>query len=68
VSKRLVDIDDDLLREASVVLGAATMKEAVNRSLESVVRAARRRDHAQRLESMHGLDLDNPEVMGGAWR
>jgi Arc/MetJ family transcription regulator len=68
VSKRLVDIDDDLLREASVVLGAATMKEAVNRSLESVVRAARRRDHAERLESMHGLDLDNQEVMGGAWR
>ena len=28
MSKRLVDIDDDLLEEASTVLGAATMKEA----------------------------------------
>jgi Arc/MetJ family transcription regulator len=68
VSKRLVDIDDELLEEASAVLGAATMKEAVNRSLESVVLAARRRRHADRLEAMEGLDLDNPEVMTKAWR
>ncbi|MHB1784345.1 MAG: type II toxin-antitoxin system VapB family antitoxin [Acidimicrobiales bacterium] len=68
MSKRLVDIDDELLAEASAVLGAATMKEAVNRSLESVVLAARRRRHADRLEAMEGLDLDNPEVMAKAWR
>jgi Arc/MetJ family transcription regulator len=68
MSKRLVDIDDELLQEASVVLGAATMKEAVNRSLESVVLAARRRRHGERLETMEGVDLDNPEIMTGAWR
>jgi Arc/MetJ family transcription regulator len=68
MSKRLVDIDDDLLKEASAVLGASTMKEAVNRSLESVVVAARRIRHADRLEGMQGLDLDNPSVMSGAWR
>jgi Arc/MetJ family transcription regulator len=68
MSKRLVDIDDELLAEASAVLGAATMKEAVNRSLESVVLAARRRRHSQRLETMGGLDLDKPKVMAGAWR
>ncbi len=68
MSKRLVDIDDDLLKEASAVLGASTMKEAVNRSLESVVVAARRRRHADRLEGMQDLDLDNPSVMSGAWR
>ncbi|MBV8196358.1 MAG: type II toxin-antitoxin system VapB family antitoxin [Candidatus Dormibacteraeota bacterium] len=68
MSKRLVDIDDELLEEASVVLGASTMKEAVNRSLEAVVLAARRRQHAERLESMQGLDLDKPKVMAGAWR
>jgi hypothetical protein len=43
------------------------MKEAVNRSLESVVLAARRR-HADRLQHMRGLDLSDPEVMSGAWR
>lgn len=68
VGKRLVDIDDELLAEASAVLGASTMKETVNRSLEAVVLAARRRRHADRLRSMDGLDLDDPRVMSGAWR
>ena len=68
VSKRLVDIDDDLLEEATSVLGASTMKETVNRSLEAVVLAARRRRHADRLEAMRDLDLAKPRVMSGAWR
>ncbi|MGH9126962.1 MAG: type II toxin-antitoxin system VapB family antitoxin [Acidimicrobiales bacterium] len=68
MSKRLVDIDDDLLDTAAGILGASTMKETVNRSLEEVVLAARRRQHARRLVSMDGLDLDNPKVMSGAWR
>jgi Arc/MetJ family transcription regulator len=68
MSKRLVDIDDDLLDEASAVLGAPTMKETVNRSLELVVLAARRRRHADRLQRMKGLDLHKPRVMSGAWR
>jgi Arc/MetJ family transcription regulator len=68
VSKRLVDIDDGLLDEAASILGAATMKETVNRSLEAVVLAARRRRHADRLESMQRLDLAKPKVMSGAWR
>ncbi|MHB8318365.1 MAG: type II toxin-antitoxin system VapB family antitoxin [Acidimicrobiales bacterium] len=68
MSKRLVDIDDDLLKEASAVLGGSTMKETVNRSLEAVVLADRRRRHADRLESMRGVDLDKPQVMSGAWR
>ena len=68
MSKRLVDIDDDLLDEASVVLGTSTMKQTVNRSLEEVVLAARRRRHADRLESMRDLDLAKPRVMSGAWR
>ncbi|MGH9920773.1 MAG: type II toxin-antitoxin system VapB family antitoxin [Nitrososphaerales archaeon] len=68
MSKRLVDIDDDLLEEASTILGAPTMKDAVNRSLESVVLTARRRRHALRLEKMRGLDLNRPKVMARAWR
>ncbi len=68
MSKRLVDIDDQLLDEATKVLGASTMKEAVNRSLEEVVLVARRRRHADRLSAMRDLDLDKPEVMAGAWR
>ena len=68
MSKRLVDIDDELLEKAAALLGAATMKETVNRSLETVVLAARRRRHADRLAAMRGLDLAKPKVMSGAWR
>ncbi|MGQ0744502.1 MAG: type II toxin-antitoxin system VapB family antitoxin [Acidimicrobiales bacterium] len=68
MTKRLVDIDDDLLGEATALLGASTMKEAVNRSLEAVVLAAKRRRHADRLAAMHDLDLADPRVMSGAWR
>lgn len=68
MAKRLVEIDDALLDEATEILGASTMKDAVNRSLEEVVLAARRRRHAERLSTMSGLDLDDPEVMSGAWR
>ena len=68
MSKHLVDIDDDLLAEATTTLGASTMKQTVNRSLESVVLAARRRNHADRLTAMAGLDLDDASVMSGAWR
>lgn len=68
MGKRLVDIDDDLLTEARAILGARTMKDTVNRSLEEVVRAARRRQHADRLWAMRGLDLDDPDVMDDAWR
>jgi Arc/MetJ family transcription regulator len=68
MSKHLVDIDDDLLQEATVILGAPTMKETVNRALESVVVTDRRRRHAERLEAMHGLDLGKPKIMARAWR
>jgi Arc/MetJ family transcription regulator len=68
MSKRLVDIDDDLLAEATRVLGASTMKETVNGALAELVAAERRRRHADRLEAMDGLDLDDPDVMAGAWR
>ncbi|MHB8511904.1 MAG: type II toxin-antitoxin system VapB family antitoxin [Actinomycetota bacterium] len=68
MSKRLVDIDDQLLEEASAILGASTMKETVARALESVVLTDRRRRHVQRLKSMKGIDLNKPKVMSGAWR
>ena len=50
------------------MLGAATMKDTVNRSLEAVVLADRRRRHADRLEKMRGLDLAKPKIMSGVWR
>ena len=68
MSKRLVDVDDRLLERARKILGAATMKDTVNRSLAEVVRADQRRRHARRLVEMDGLDLGDAEVMDQAWR
>jgi Arc/MetJ family transcription regulator len=68
MTKRLVDIDDETLAMAATVLQAKTMKETVNRALELVVIADRRRRHAARLVSKEGLDLHDPKVMAGAWR
>lgn len=63
-----MDIDDELLQTASAALGAKTIKETVNRSLETVVLAERRHRHVKRLKTMEGLDLADPKVMAGAWR
>lgn len=68
MTKKLVDIDEDTLAQATEILGAATMKEAVNRALAEVVLLAERRTHADRLANMHGLDLDDDQIMAGAWR
>lgn len=67
MTKRLVDIDDDLLEQATSVLGATTMKEAVNRSLREVVRLDLRRRHAERLARSEGLDIGDPDIMAPAW-
>ena len=68
MTKRLVDVDDDLLERARELLGAATMKETVNAALGEVVAAELRRRHLRRLVSGEGLDLADDEVMAGAWR
>lgn len=68
MTKRLVDIDDDLLDAARTALGAKTMKETVNSALAEVVAAELRRRHLRRLVESDGTDLDDDEVMANAWR
>lgn len=68
MTKRLVDIDDDLLEEATEILGTSTMKETVNEALSEVRRAELRRQLVLQLSTMEGLDLHNDEVMARAWR
>jgi Arc/MetJ family transcription regulator len=68
MTKRLVDIDDDLLREAHQITGATTMKATVNEALQQRVDLELRRRHLTRLESGDGTDLSNDEIMRGAWQ
>ncbi len=68
MAKRLVDIDDDLLEEVSALIGAATMKEAVNGARQHAVDFDLRLRHARRLLTMDGLDLADEQAMRDAWR
>lgn len=68
MTKKLIDIDEDTLAQATDILGAVTMKEAVNRALAEVVLLAERRAHTDRLVNMDGLDLNDDQIMAGAWR
>ena len=68
MTKRLVDIDDELLDEVRQLTGAKTMKDAVHTALRQVVEAELRRRHLRRLETGEGTDLADPDVMQGAWR
>jgi Arc/MetJ family transcription regulator len=70
MTKRLVDIDDEILEEARRALGTTTLKDTVNQSLQSTVRVHRRteitREDLQRVGELL-VDLRDPEVMAKAW-
>jgi Arc/MetJ family transcription regulator len=68
MSRTVIDVDDELLAEASEVLGTATKKDTVNAALANVVNARRVREHIDWLASGGLPDLSDPEVMKGAWR
>jgi Arc/MetJ family transcription regulator len=70
MTKRLVDIDDEVLEEARRVLGTTTLKDTVNESLRKIAAAAGRRKITSKdiqafVEATE--DLRNPEVMAKAW-
>ena len=70
MTKRLGDIDDEILEEARRALGTTTLKETVNRSLRSIVETYQRRqitkEDIQRFVAATE-DLRNPEIMAKAW-
>ena len=68
VTKRLIDIDDDLLEKVRSLIGASTMKEAVNGALQHVVDFELRLQHVRRLMTLEGMDLADQQVMRDAWR
>lgn len=68
VRKTTIAIDENAAAEASRVLGTKGLTETVNRSMREVVAMAARRRFVDRLRRMDGMDLDDPDVMAGAWR
>lgn len=61
MTKRLVDIDDELLERARSVSGTGTLKETVNTALERLADDEKVRRHVQRLRSTEALDLNSVE-------
>lgn len=68
MTKRLVDIDDEVLDAARVALSTTTIKDTVNRALAESAAAALRRQFVERMAADGLPDLRDPDVMAGAWR
>ena len=66
--KTTIEVDDELVARASAILGTRGLKATVQRALEEVVAREARRRFAERLQSMDGIELDNPDLMAEAWR
>lgn len=72
MTKRLIDIDDELLLAAQATLGAGTFKETVRAALEQVI-SSRGRTGTPTSSLLADFatatrDLSDPEVMDAAWR
>ncbi|MEM9554538.1 MAG: hypothetical protein AAGC60_09780 [Acidobacteriota bacterium] len=63
-----ISIDEHLLREARRLLQTDTIRETVQEPFREVLRAEARRREVEALRSMDGMDLDDPDLMQGAWR
>ncbi|CAN5373506.1 hypothetical protein BH20ACT5_BH20ACT5_19560 [soil metagenome] len=71
MTKRLIDIDDDLLTEAQAALGTDTYKATVNTALRQIAERqppGRGAADALRAFAQATADLSDPEVMDAAWR
>lgn len=61
-------VNDELVRQASEILGTTGLKPTIDRALEEIIQLHARREAIDQLREMRGLDLDNDEVMQRAWR
>jgi Arc/MetJ family transcription regulator len=64
MTKRLIDIDDEALREARAKLGTTTIKDTVNQALRAAAET-RRRAIADALDVLAAAELDDRDL---AWR
>ena len=67
MTKRLVDIDDNVLQQARTALGDVTIKEAVNAGLREICDRRKRRHLFHRIQALARSDLGDPTVMRDAW-
>jgi Arc/MetJ family transcription regulator len=72
VTKRLIEIEDDLLRQARDALGTETIKDTVATALQHAIHSSQRRtrldDTTLRRFAAASEDLADEDVMTAAWR
>jgi Arc/MetJ family transcription regulator len=61
-------IDDETIARVGDALGTSGIKETIDAALEEVLASRMAARHFERLHTMEGLDLDDPDVMREAWR
>ncbi len=62
------DVPPDLIEQAARILNTGSKRETVIASLTLIVKNDIRRRHAERLRTLRGMQLDDPEVMASARR
>ena len=66
--KATLEVDDELLRRVSELLGTRDFQATVDEALREVLAQEARRQAVEQLVTMQGLDLAQPDVMAQAWR
>jgi hypothetical protein len=66
--KTSFEVDFAKVEKAKSVLGTTTLTETVDQALDEVIGLQRRRELVDLLFSDARIELDNREVMSGAWR
>jgi len=66
--KTSLAIDFDKVEAAKAILGTKSLTDTVDAALAEIVLTQRRRDLLDLVFTPGALDLDDPEVMAGAWR
>jgi Arc/MetJ family transcription regulator len=66
--KTSFEIDTAKVEAAKQVLGTKTLTDTVDAALSEVVKLRQRKTLVELLFRPGALELDDPEVMSGAWR
>ncbi len=66
--KTSLEVDTEKVDAAKEILGTKTMTETIDAALDEVVNLQLRQKFIEMLDTPGALELDNPDVMKGAWR
>lgn len=68
VRKTTMSIDDEKIARARAILGTHGITDTIEAALREIIRRDAVDRHIERLTTMDGLELDDPDVMARAWR